>query len=330
MTKEELMARAAELKLKETNEMVNTLVVDVHCKAGKDYVTNVAKNCIPQFKYQYGAEEVKLLIDYINPFTPPAKFKSALTAVRLGKSFKHILLITDEYHSVTDWVKTYQGKGANVFVHLVGTTVVYTGTEYLDDIDGEMILDFVLRSRYSKDRALLEDFAEIFGTALGWNFSGPIRERQLTPEAYDSFLPYDTLPYAGRDAYYFKDDLHEASEPSGKITVTPTLRTRLNATQGVPLSELEQFRDFLLEAHKLGIEQFLELDWAICEVCGHPVRTVSEVESTESALEQGCCPYCDTLIPGFDARVYSPYVESIEDEDFTDDITEESFEDIAE
>jgi hypothetical protein len=251
----------------------------------------------------------------VNPFTPQSKFKAALTAVRLSKRPRAILLVTNDFINVTDWIKTYTANGAKVYVHVVGEAVVYTSDEYLAEIGGEMILDTILRSRYCEDRAILEDFAEAFGDAVGWTFSGPIRSRQLTAESFDSFKSYETLPYAGKDAYYYKDQLMEASEPTGRTTVTPTLKTRLLVTQGVPTDELIQFRDFLLAAHEQGIENFLELDWAICETCGHPVRTVSDSQDPEYALEAGYCPYCDTMIPGFESRIYSPYVEEIEDDE---------------
>lgn len=311
MTKEELMARAAEAAIVEKAELESTLIVDVHCRVKRDYVNTVSNALMAELA---GFKAIKYTVDMVNPFTPASKFRAALTAVRLSKAYKVVLIITNDFINVTDWVKTYKAKDSAVFVHIVGESVVYTSDEYLCEIGQEMILDTILRARHCVDRTILEDFAEAFGDAVGWSFSGPIRERQLTPEAFDSFKSYETLPYAGKEAYYYKDQLMEASVPSGKTTVTPTLKSRLLVTQGVPVDELIAFRDFLIAAHEMGINSFLEPNWTICKTCGHPVRQSGET------YDDGYCLYCDTPIPDFVATIYDEdaydryYVKSNPDE----------------
>lgn len=287
MTKEEMMARAAEAAKAEKDAMAYIMLVDAHCYTTRSEITPVAEEfadaicLVPRF-----------MVDSINPLTPAHKFKSALTATRLSKRPKAILLITNEFINVADWVKTYEHNNIMTFVHILGTAVIYTAEEYINEYDKEMILDTIMRSRNCADRAVLEDFADIFGAAVGWKFSGPIRERKLTAESFDNFKAYETLPYAGRSDYYYKDQLLESDAPSGKTVVTPTLKSRLLAGQGIPVSELIEFRDFLLAIHEYGIEDYLEPGWAICDTCGHPVRT-------EGLYEQRFCDFCDTVIPDY-------------------------------
>ena len=289
MTKEEMMARAAEAAKAEKEMMAVTLTVDVHSTIPTDVVQNVA---------QYVAEVsgfkgYMFLRDMINEFTKPEKRAAAMTAIRLSKVPKMILIMTNEATNVSSWIKTYQAKDIEVMVYVHGTDKVFTSEEYFNDFDQEeMILDTIMKSRNCKDRETLENFAEIFGEALGWKFSGPIRERKLTPELFDSFKPYETLPYAGRSMYYYKDQLLDAEEPSGKTVVTPTLKSRLLVGQGVPTEELIAFRDFLIALNEFDdIEDYLEEGWALCE-CGNPVRT-------EGLYEHRLCSRCDRPIKDF-------------------------------
>ena len=287
MTNEELMARAAEAARAESAQMSNTLLVDIHCKTTHSKIQGV----VDGFAEVIGLKP-EYMVHQINVNTPASKFKSALAAVRLSKRPKAIMLVTNDYINVSDWIKTYQNHGITVYVHFTGTTVVYTAEEYINDYDKEMVLDTILKSRQCCDRTVLEDFAELFSEAVGWKFSRPIRERKLTAESFDSFRPYETLPYAGRSDYYYKDQLLEADVPSGKTVVTPTLKSRLLAGQGVPVAELVEFRDFLLAIHEFGIEDYLEPGWAICGTCGNPVRT-------EGMFEARACAFCDTFIPDY-------------------------------
>ena len=287
MTNEELMARAAEAARAESEQMSNTLLVDVHCKTTRSEI----KDAVDDFAEVIGLTP-KYMVDDININTPASKFKSALTAVRLSKRPEAIMLVTNDYINVSDWIETYQNNGITVYVHFTGTTVVYTAEEYINDYAKEMILDKILKSRQCCDRTVLEDFAELFSEAVGWKFSRPIRERKLTAASFDLFKPYETLPYAGRFDYYYKDQLFEADAPSGKTVVTLTLKSRLLAGQGVPVAELIGFRDFLLAIHEFGIEDYLEPGWAICGTCGNPVRT-------EGMYEAKACTFCDTIIPDY-------------------------------
>ena len=286
MTNEELMARAAEAARAESAQMSNTLLVDIHCKTTHAKIQGV----VDGFAKIIGLKP-EYMVHQINVNTPASKFKSALAAVRLSKRPEAIMLVTNYYINVSDWIKTYQNHGITVYVYL-GGTIVYTAEEYINDYAKEMILDTILKSRQCYDRTVLEDFAELFSEAVGWKFSGPIRERKLTAESFDSFRPYETLPYAGRSDYYYKDQLLESDVPSGKTVVTPTLKSRLLAGQGIPVSELIEFRDFLLAIHEFGIEDYLEPGWAICGTCGNPVRT-------EGMYEAKACEFCDTIIPDY-------------------------------
>ena len=313
MTKEELMARAAEAAKAEKEALEHTLLLD-GIGLTKKPVIAVANQL---------ADQLGLKVATLNTFIQGYRLSAATQAkaklaVKLGKTPNSVLLVTSTIKNITPDVELYQNKCSRVFVMVIkktnirpvlitdidqhpenprtyfieaydiASTDVMTAEQYLETAP-ELTLEALAATRTCVDRDVLENFAEAFGDALGWSFSGPIRANKLTPEMFDSFKPYETLPYAGRSLYYMGDELVDAPAPSGKLTITPTLRSRFLAGQGVPNSELYAFRDFLVALNDFDyIEHYLEEGWALCE-CGRPVRT-------EGLFENRFCPECNRPI----------------------------------
>lgn len=295
MNKQDLMARKIELRKAEEAELQHLLLVDIHVTVDRKPIQELAELIATELGL-----EARFISDMVNPFTPEHKRMAAIMAIRLSKKPNTMLVVTNDDRDATNWVKTYMDKGINTHVYLVDKDWFYTGDDYLAMYSGELLLDLVMRNRHSNDRALLEEIAESFSQALGWTFSGPIREQSLTPDYLDKFQARDILPYAGWKGNYsfastirlLNDTLIEDDIPGGKLSITPSHRTRLLVGKACTTQELMDFRDYLmaiLDADLLN--ESLEDGWTLCS-CGHPVRQFGPVEAAH-------CPYCDLEIKDF-------------------------------
>jgi hypothetical protein len=295
MNKEELMARKLELRKAEEAELQHMLLVDIHVTVDRKPIQELAELVAGELGLK-----VRFISDMINPFTPEHKRVSAIMAIRLSKKPNTMLVVTNDDRDATNWVKTYMDKGISTHVYLVDKDWFYTGEDYLAQYTGELLLDAVMRNRHSTERPLLEEIAESFSQALGWSFSGPIREQALTPDYLDKFQARDVLPYAGWKGNYgfaatirqLNDTLIEDEAPGGKLSITPSHRTRLLVGKACTTQELIDFRDYLMAIIDNDVlAESLEAGWVLCS-CGHPVRQFGPIEAAT-------CLYCDAEIEGF-------------------------------
>lgn len=296
-----------EIRNAEKKALDTTLLVDI---ADNLYRTPYDKTYVDKQLHTV-AEALDLKLVYmanlINPYTAPEKKPYALKAIRLSKVPHTTIIITDELHDVSSWVKTYSDKGIQTYVYMVDTDTFYEDTEYLGDLKNELLLDSIMRNRYSQDRAYLEDLAESFSMALGWTFSGPIKDLSITSDYFDKFKPYETMSYAGfKGSYSFANTVHSIGDsfieddvaPGSTNTIIPSRKSRLKSGKAVSTIELEQFKEYITALIQSDLlEESLEPGWIICK-CGNPIR------QTGSTYEDAFCDYCSRPIPDFEATTY--------------------------
>lgn len=245
--------------------------------------------------------------DLIYPGTPKQKRASALTSIRLKRYPKMLVIVSDTAHNIINWLKTYHDNEIDVHVYLYDENTFYNYDEFMESLGKELTLDYVLQERYSKDRQYLENVAESFSAALGWKFSGPITEREITSDYFDKFKSYQTMSYAGlKGTYRFAETVHSIGDtfieddvaPGGINTITPSKKARLKAGKAVPTIELENFKDYVVALIDNNLlEDCLELGWSLCE-CGNVIRNTGET------YEDAFCDYCSRPIPEFEATTY--------------------------
>lgn len=296
------------LKREAEKLMAETLIIDPHTKVSRE---TMLKETV-FLKDFLGVEYVKFMSDYINPHTPDKKKAAALMATRLSKTPKAICIATELYKDISNWVDTYSAKDIQVFIYLIDEDKFYTVGDYKELVKEVAATDInILRRKYwDKDRSNLEDMASHFSSITGWSFSGAISPRESTPDMLQDFQATLVKAYAGFKGQYgfehtvreFNGTLIEETELPVDSVIKPGPEARYLKGQGVPIKELQDFRDYLYAVIQNGLEDLLkDLDMDYCPHCGRPVRTVGETE------EDGYCMICDTPIPGYRAVIFESH-----------------------
>lgn len=320
-------------KAKESEELSKTILVDFM------YYHKMASEITEAMLEEFGhCDTVKTMDDYVNVPKGTSQYFRALLAVRCETSrIPAIMVVVGRQDSNTlNWIKTYDKRGIDTWYLDSDTLELKSGTKFIEDYDPDLTLDYLIHIRYAADRPELESIAEAYAAALGWTFSNSVKDYDTNIATFNNLREYDILPYAGpkgdygfaENVYLFNGNYCEAQQVTGKVTITPSRKTTMLAGRGVPISELQDFKEFIMAAYQNDcVQDILEPDYAICS-CGYPVRTIGET------AEDGFCPYCDKPIEDYVQRIFVEYQDQADPEDddsFIDDydVSNSDDEDVA-